>query len=79
MYKRQIEDMRKGEIITVAIACQMMGLVALGPLVAGKILETGGTLQTALLTAVILIVVSLVMLCIAELSRRKTLTNMESQ
>ena len=73
-----IEDMRKGEIITVAIACQMMGLVALGPLVAGKILETGGTLQTALLTAVILIVVSLVMLCIAELSRRKTLTNMES-
>lgn len=68
-----IEDMRKGEIITVAIACQMMGLVALGPFVAGKILETGGTLQKALATAVTLIVLSVIMLAITEISRRKTL------
>lgn len=68
-----VEDMRKGEMMTIAIAVQMMGLVGLGPFVAGYILSNGGTLQTALYTVIALLLASLVLLSAAKLARRKAL------
>ena len=65
-----VEDMRLGEMMTIIIAVQMIGLTVAGPLTAARILESGGSLQTALTVTIVLMIISLVGLSIAKIARR---------
>lgn len=66
-----VEDMRIGEMMSVTIAVQMIGLTVAGPMIASKILENGGSLTTALTVTIILMLLSLVGLSIAKIARRR--------
>lgn len=68
-----VEDMRLGEMMTIIIAVQMIGLTVAGPLTAARILESGGSLQTALTVTIVLMLISLVGLSLAKIARRKAL------
>lgn len=61
-----------GEVISVAIALQMIGLGG-GPFVAARILGAGGTFETIEATSIVLLVASFLLLAIAKLARRRAL------
>ncbi len=65
-----VADMRRKEIISVAIAMQMTGL-GFGPFVAARLLGDDVGFHTIILTTVIMMGVSLMLLSIAERARRK--------
>ena len=69
-----IEDIRKGEMMTVTNATQMFGLTVAGPLIAAEILKLGGSLQLALQTALVLILLSLALLILAKIKHSYVLT-----
>lgn len=69
-----VEDMRKGEMMTVTVATQMLGLTVGGPLIAAEILKLGGSLQLAIQTALVLILVSLALLIPAKIKHSRILT-----
>lgn len=66
-----VGDMSTREVMPVTIAMQMLGLVGLGPFVAGSILGAGGSQQTALVVTIALLLASLALLAIAENARRR--------
>ncbi len=60
------------EVISVAIALQMIGLGG-GPFVAARILDAGGTFQAIELTSIVLLVASFLLLATAKVARRRAL------
>ena len=66
-----VEDMRLGEMMSLTIAVQMIGLTVAGPMVAAGILENGGSLQTALTVTIVLMFLSLAGLSVAKIAHRK--------
>lgn len=69
-----VEDMRIGEMMTIIIAVQMIGLTVAGPMIAATILDSGGNLQTALTITIVLMLVSLGGLSVAKIARRRALS-----
>lgn len=67
-----VGDMSTKEIMPVIIAMQMLGLVGLGPFVAGSILGAGGSQQAGLAVTIALLLTSLALLVVAETGRRRT-------
>lgn len=65
-----IGDMRRKEIMSVAIAMQMTGL-GFGPFVAARLLGDGGDFQTIIWVTLIMMVVSLFFLSAAKVARRR--------
>lgn len=61
-----------GEVISVAIALQMIGLGG-GPFVAARILDAGGTFQTIEITSIVLLLASFLLLAVAKRARRRAL------
>ena len=70
-----VGDMSTKEVMPVTIAIQMLGLVGLGPLLAGTILGAGGSQQAALATVVVLLLLSLALLTVAEAARGRAARN----
>lgn len=68
-----IEDMRKGEMMTVTIATQIAGLTVAGPLIAAEIFARSGSIQVAIFTSVLLLILSVIIFVPAKIMHDRLL------
>lgn len=68
-----IEDMRKGEMMTVTIATQIAGLTVAGPLIAAEIFARNGSIQVAIFTSILLLILSVIIFVPAKIMHDRLL------